>query len=116
GATIARLNSNDESDLGSLAMVTGNYFQVVGVCAEKGRVITPEDDLTLGAHPVVVVSHGLWQRRFGGEQNIVGRQMLLNGHNFTIIGVAPPEFGGAQLGVVRDLYVPMMMQAIVRPP
>src|SRR5207302_7289631 len=53
---------------------------------------------------------------FGGEQNIVGRQMLLNGHNFTIIGVAPPEFGGAQLGVLRDLYVPMMMQAIVRPP
>ena len=116
GGITASLNSNDQSDLVSGAVVTGNYFQVLGVGAEKGRVITPEDDLTPGAHPVVVVSHGLWQRRFGGEQNIVGRQMLLNGHNFTIIGVAPPEFGGAQLGVVRDLYVPMMMQAIVRPP
>ena len=116
GGITASLNSNDQSDLVSGAVVTGNYFQVLGVGAEKGRVITPEDDLTPGAHPVVVVSHGLWQRRFGGEQNVVGRQMLLNGHNFTIIGVAPPEFGGAQLGVVRDLYVPMMMQAIVRPP
>ena len=116
GGITASLNSNDQSDLVNGAVVTGNYFQVLGVGAEKGRVITPEDDLTPGAHPVVVVSHGLWQRRFGGEQNIVGRQMLLNGHNFTIIGVAPPEFGGAQLGVVRDLYVPMMMQAIVRPP
>src|SRR5437764_7635810 len=116
GGITASLNSNDQSDLVSGAVVTGNYFQVLGVGAEKGRVITPEDDLTPGAHPVVVVSHGLWQRRFGGEQNVVGRQMLLNGHNFTIIGVAPPEFGGAQLGVLRDLYVPMMMQAIVRPP
>ena len=116
GGITASLNSNDQSDLVNGAVVTGNYFQVLGVGAEKGRVITPEDDLTPGAHPVVVVSHGLWQRRFGGEQNVVGRQMLLNGHNFTIIGVAPPEFGGAQLGVVRDLYVPMMMQAIVRPP
>src|SRR5256884_3353952 len=116
GGITASLNSNDQSDLVNGAVVTGNYFQVLGVGAEQGRVITPEDDLTPGAHPVVVVSHGLWQRRFGGQQNIVGRQMLLNGHTFTIIGVAPPEFGGAHLGVVRDLYVPMMMQAIVRPP
>jgi predicted permease len=116
GGITASLNSNDQSDLVNGAVVTGNYFQVLGVGAEKGRVITPEDDLTPGAHPVVVVSHGLWQRRFGGEQNVVGQQLLLNGRNFTIIGVAPPEFGGAQLGVARDLYVPMMMQAIVRPP
>src|SRR5207253_616120 len=97
-------------------VVTGNYFQVLGVGAEKGRVLSPQDDKTPGAHPVVVISHGLWERRFGGDQNIVGRQLLLNGQNFTIIGVTSPEFGGAQLGVVRDLYVPMMMQAVVRPP
>src|SRR3989475_6689350 len=116
GGITASLNSNDQSDLVNGAVITGNYFQVLGVGAERGRVITPEDDLTPGAHPVVVISHGLWQRRFGGAQNIVGRQLLLNGQNFTIIGVTSPEFGGAQLGVVRDLYVPMMMQAVVRPP
>jgi predicted permease len=116
GGITASLNSNDQTDLVNGAVVTGNYFQVLGVGAEKGRVITPEDDKTPGGHPVAVISHGLWQRRFGGDQNIVGRQLWLNGHNFTIIGVTPPEFGGAQLGVVRDLYVPMMMQAVVRPP
>src|SRR5436190_14461567 len=116
GGITASLNSNDQTDLVNGAVVTGNYFQVLGFGTEKGRVITQEDDKTPGAHPVAVISHGLWQRRFGGDQNIVGRQLLLNGHNFTIIGVAPPEFGGAQMGVVRDLYVPMMMQAVVRPP
>ncbi len=116
GGITASLNSNDQTDLVNGAVITGNYFQVLGVVAEKGRVIFPEDDQMPGAHPIAVISHGLWQRRFGGEQNIVGRQLLLNGHNFTIIGVTPPEFGGAQLGVVRDLYVPMMMQAVVRPP
>ena len=116
GGITASLNSNDQTDLVNGAVVTGNYFQILGVGAEKGRVINPEDDQTPGAHPVAVISHGLWQRRFGGDQNVVGRQLLLNGHNFTIIGVTPPGFSGAQMGVVRDLYVPMMMQAVVRPP
>src|SRR6266550_1121726 len=116
GGITASLSSNDQTDLVNGAIVTGNYFQVLGVGAQKGRVISQEDDQTPGAHPVAVISHGLWQRRFGGDQNIVGRKLLLNGQNFTIIGVTPPEFGGAQLGVVRDLYVPMMMQAVVRPP
>jgi len=116
GGITVSLNSNDQTDLVNGAIVTGNYFQVLGVLAQKGRVIAQEDDKTPGAHPVAVISHGLWQRRFGGDQNIVGRQLLLNGQNFTVIGVTPPEFGGAQLGVIRDVYVPMMMQAVVRPP
>ena len=116
GGITASLNSNDQTDLVSGAIVTGNYFEVLGVHAALGRVITPEDDRTPGAHPVVVISHGLWQRRFGGNQNILNQQLLLNGNSFTVIGVAPAEFGGAQLGVVRDLYVPMMMQAQMRPP
>jgi predicted permease len=115
GITVA-LNSDDQTDQVGGAIVTGNYFQVLGVGAQLGRVIGPEDDQTPGGHPVVVISHGLWQRRFGGAPNVVGRQLLLNGQNFTIIGVTQPEFGGAQLGIVRDLYVPMMMQASMRPP
>jgi predicted permease len=116
GGVAASLNSNDKTDLVTGAIVTGNYFQVLGVGAFKGRIITPDDDRTPGAHPVVMISYGLWQRRFGGDPNVVGKQLLLNGNNFSIIGVAPKDFGGAEFGIVRDLYVPMMMQAIVRPP
>ncbi len=116
GGITASLNSNDQTDLVNGAIVTGNYFDVLGVRPALGRVISPEDDKTPGTHPVTVISYGLWQRRFAGDRNIVGRQLLLNGQSFTIIGVTPAEFGGLQLGVVRDLYVPMMMQATMRPP
>jgi predicted permease len=116
GGITASLNSNDRTDLISGAIVTGNYFQVLGIGPAKGRIITPEDDKTPGAHPVVMISYGLWQRRFGGDQNIIGKQILLNGNNFTIIGVAPKDFAGAEFGLVRDLFVPMMMQPIIRPP
>ncbi len=106
----------DGADLVTGAIVTGNYFDVLGVRANVGRVISSDDDKTPGAHPVAVISHGLWQSRFGGNPNITGQQILLNGQSFTIIGVTPPEFGGAQPGVTRDIYVPMMMQAVMRPP
>jgi predicted permease len=116
GGISASVNSNDQTDLAGGAIVSGNFFEVLGVRPALGRLISPEDDKTPGAHPVTVISHGLWQRRFGGDHNVIGQQLLLNGNSFTIIGVTPPEFNGAQLGVVRDLYVPLMMQAIMRPP
>src|SRR5262249_233706 len=94
----------------------GNFFDVLGVHAQRGRLISTEDDKTPGAHPVAVISQGLWQRRFAGDPNVVGRQLLLNGNTFTIIGVVPAGFDGLQLGITRDLYVPMMMQASMRPP
>jgi predicted permease len=116
GGITASLNSNDQTDLVVGAIVTGNYFEVLGVNAALGRMISRADDQTPGAHPVTVISDGLWKRRFGADPNIVGKQLLLNGYSFTIIGVAPEAFSGAQLGNVRDLYVPMMMQATMRPP
>ena len=116
GGISASLNSNDQTDLITGAIVTGNFFDVLGVRAQMGRVITTEDDKTPGAHPVAVISQGLWRGRFAGDPNIIGRQLLLNGNNFTVIGVLPQGFDGMQLGVTRDLYVPMMMQATMRPP
>ena len=116
GGIAASLNSNDQTDLVNGAIVTGNFFEVLGVRAQLGRTISSEDDKTPGAHPVAVISQGLWQRRFAGDPNVVGRQLLLNGNVFTVIGVLPGGFDGLQLGVVRDLYVPMMMQATMRPP
>ena len=110
------LNADNTTDLANGAIVTGNLFNVLGVTAERGRLLSPADDVTPGAHPVVVISHDFWQARFAGRQDIVGHTIRLNGHLFTIVGVTPAGFTGPQLGVVRHLYVPMMMQTIVRPP
>ena len=74
------------------------------------------DDQTPGAHPVAVISHDFWQARFGGQPDVIGREVRLNGHVFTIVGVTPAGFPGPQVGSARQLYVPMMMQAIMRPP
>jgi predicted permease len=112
----ASLNADNTTDLANGAIVTGNLFDVLGVTAERGRLLSPADDVTPGAHPVLVISHDFWQARFGGRQDIVGHTIRLNGHLFTIVGVTPAGFTGPQLGVVRHLYVPMMMQTIVRPP
>jgi predicted permease len=119
GGVGASLNSDGRTDGAELvtgAIVTGNFFGVLGVRAALGRVISPSDDQTPGAHPVVVISHGLWKRRFGADEHILGRQIVLNGQGFTIIGVAPVGFEGPQAGTNRELYVPMMMQAVMRPP
>jgi putative ABC transport system permease protein len=116
GGITASLNADGETDLVSGVIVTGNFFELLGVSAERGRLLARTDDVTPGMHPVAVISHRLWQRRFAGRADIVGAQVRLNGGLFTIVGVAPPEFPGPQLGVFRDVYVPMMMQALMRPP
>lgn len=110
------LSGDDRPDLVRGVIVTGNYFDVLGVRAALGQAISPTEDQTPNAHPVAVISHRLWQSRFGGDAGVVGRQLLVNGHSFTVIGVAPAGFEGAELLETSDLYVPMMMQAVVRPP
>ena len=63
-----------------------------------------------------MISYDFWQARFGGQPDVIGREIRLNGHVFTIVGVTPAGFPGPQVGSARPLYVPMMMQAIMRPP
>jgi putative ABC transport system permease protein len=116
GGITASLSTGGETDLATGVIVTGNYFDVLGVRPALGRLLAPSDDVTPGAHPVAVVSHGFWRRRFNARPDVVGTEVRLNGHRFTIVGVTANGFNGAELGAVRDLYVPMMMQAIVRPP
>ena len=116
GGITASLNAGDTTDLVVGAIVTGNLFDVLGVRADRGRLLTASDDVALGAHPVAVISHEFWRTRFGGSTDIVGRDVRLNGHVFTIVGVTPAGFPGPQLGSESDLYVPMMMQHIMRPP
>lgn len=90
--------------------VTGNYFSLLGVGAALGRVIAPEDDLTPGGHPVVMLSYRCWQRRFGADPRIIGRSLLIGGRNYTVIGVAPRGFSGTELASTPELWFPMMMK------
>ncbi len=96
-------------------LVSGTFFEVLGVKAAAGRLFTAEDDRTPGAHPVVVLGHGFWTRRFAADPKIVGRAVSVNSHPMTVIGVAAPGFHGIEVGQSVDVYVPLMMQAQVLP-
>ncbi len=96
-------------------VVNGNYFKTLRVNAALGRTLTPADDETPLAHPVVVVSHRYWQDSYGGDPDVIGETMIINGHPFEIIGVAPEGFAGAAPVPVPEMWVPMMMQAQVMP-
>jgi predicted permease len=91
-------------------LVSGNYFEVLGVDAFLGRTFTSEEDRTVGAHPVLVLSYGCWRRRFGADPSVVGNAILVNGHSFTVIGVAKPEFSGTESVFAPEFWVPSMMQ------
>ena len=113
---VASLNAGDGADRTFGYLVTGNFFDVLGLAADRGRLLSPADDVTPGGHPVVVISRELWQTRFAGRPDIIGHEIRLNGNVFTIVGVTPAGFPGPRVGTVRHLYVPMMMQPILRPP
>jgi predicted permease len=90
-------------------IVSGNYFSVLGVTPIRGRAFLPEEDRTPGSHAVVVVSYGLWKRRFAQDPALVGRQIVLDGTSFTVVGIAPEGFRGTAVGAPVELWVPMMM-------
>ena len=96
-------------------MVSGNFFGVLGVQPAAGRLLAPSDDVTPGGHPVAVISHGTWQRRFGGSADVIGQSMTLNGHPFTIVGVAPEKFTGLTVGSFPEIWTPLHMYAQVVP-
>jgi predicted permease len=96
-------------------LVTGNYFDLLGVQAARGRTFSGDEDVTPGARPVVVLSHGFWQRRFGGEDRAVGATVKINGLVFTVIGVAPEGFKGVNALFSPDGWAPSMMYETVLP-
>jgi predicted permease len=93
---------------------SANYFDVIGVHPTPGRGFSRDDDVS-GNSPVVVISHQLWQSRFGASEHAIGKQILINGYPTTVIGVAPPGFGGTLAGVNFDLWVPLMSRAVLVP-
>jgi putative ABC transport system permease protein len=102
-----------EQTLGMI--VSGNFFEVLGARPAVGRFFLADEDRTPGTHPVVVISYGLWQRRFAADPDAIGRSIVLNGHSYSVIGVADKEFRGAWIGLMPDIWVPMMMQGQAMP-
>ena len=93
--------------------VDGNYFSTLGIGAFGGRVITPDDDKP-AAPPVAVLSHHTWQTTYGGDSSIVGSTFIVDGHPFTVIGVAPPGFFGETLrSDPPDLWVPLQQEPLI---
>ena len=90
-------------------MVSGRYFDMLGVRAALGRTFLPEEDSTPGGHPVVVLSHELWERRFGAEREILGRPVSLDGRSFVVVGVAPRGFVGTAGIRPSELWIPLAM-------
>jgi predicted permease len=105
--------SNAENAQGEV--VTGKYFSVLGVQAAIGRTLNESDDIRVGAHPVVVISHGLWSRRFGKNPAILNQTVYLKGHAFSIVGVMPEKFHGSSDWTDIDFWAPLMMYEQVRP-
>jgi predicted permease len=91
--------------------VTANYFHALRLRPVVGRFFLPEEDRTRGSHPVVVLGHALWARRFGADPSLVGREIPLNGRAFTVVGVAPPGFQGTTPLAAPQLFVPTAMAA-----
>ncbi len=96
-------------------LVSGNFFEVLGVSAAAGRVFTPDDDRTPGGHPLAVLSYPFWKSRFGLDPNVIGKTIVANGRNLTVIGVSRQGFDGIELGSPTQIRVPIMMKAQMTP-
>ena len=92
------------------SLVTANYFDVLGVRAVLGRTFWPDEDKHPGGDTVAVVSYGLWSREFGSSPDVLGKRLTLNGTDYTVIGVAPPQFKGTFLFANSDqIWIPISM-------
>ena len=111
----ASLVGEDRSELISIGLVAGNFFQVFGIEPHVGRLLTPEDDTTPNGHPVVVLQYNFWQHRFAGDPGIVGGTIRLNGSPFTVIGVSAPGFEGTNVGLPTRAWAPVMMRPTILP-
>ena len=105
----AALNSENQNDVIWGQLVSGNYFDILGIKPIMGRAFLPDEDKTPNSHAVVVLGHSFWQRRLGADPNIVGKKVQLNGRAYDVIGVAPDSFKGTNFGLSLDFWVPVMM-------
>jgi predicted permease len=111
----ASMATHGQTDRGSGELVTGNYFDTLGVQPALGRLLTPSDDDVQSAHPVLVLSHGYWTQHFGGDAGVLNQTILVNDTVMTIVGVAQAGFTGIQVGQTPDIFVPMTMKGQMTP-
>jgi predicted permease len=109
------LVGEERNEMISVGLVAGNYFDVLGVHAHLGRLLSSEDDKVRNAHPVAVLQYNFWQNRFAGKTEMVGSTIRLNGSPFTIVGIADSRFEGTNTGIPTNLWVPVMMKPTITP-
>jgi predicted permease len=114
GSATWNLSSGGEVRPAQGLYVSGDYFPTLGVAAEAGRLFTPDDDVRGCAAPGVVLSHAFWRREFGGNRNVVGQPITLDGHKLDIVGVAPAWFTGVDVGRTFDVAVPTCADPLFR--
>ena len=112
GAAVSWHNQAENKDA---EIVSGNYFQMLGLKPAVGRLLMPQDDTVKNANPVLVLSYDYWRTRFGASRDVVGQVVLINGHPFTILGVAPENFDTAIGGYKPGLFLPVSMVEVVMP-
>ncbi|HEY7182552.1 MAG TPA: ABC transporter permease, partial [Blastocatellia bacterium] len=111
----ASLVGEDRSEMISVGLVAGNFFNVLGVRPHLGRLLTADDDTARLGHPVAVLQYDFWQKRFAGSPEIVGSTIRLNGSPFTVIGVSAPGFEGTDVGLQTQVWTPVMMKPVITP-
>ncbi|HXI43714.1 MAG TPA: ABC transporter permease [Bryobacteraceae bacterium] len=111
----ASMSAGGQTDRITAELVSGNYFQVLGVGALIGRTLMPDDARMPGAQTVVVLSNAFWRRRFGSDPGVVGKTIRLDGHPMTVVGITPAGFQGIEVGVSPDVRVPVTMYRALVP-
>jgi predicted permease len=114
-STTLHMGDGDATEELQGALVSGEFFELLGLQPAVGRLLTREDDRTPGAHPVAVLGHGFWSRRFAADRSVVGRTVKVNGVPMVVAGVAPAGFHGVEVGESHDVFVPLAMQNQVMP-
>ncbi|MBA0084713.1 MAG: ABC transporter permease [Acidobacteria bacterium Pan2503] len=105
--TLAGLLVDGKGDHCVLARVTGNYFTALGIKPALGRLILPAEGQIPGADPILVLGYSYWQKRFNGDRSVIGKQVQINGHSATIVGIAPQGFNGTYAILNNDGYIPL---------
>jgi predicted permease len=113
--TAFHLSTGQEAERVEGEFVSGNYFELLGVRAARGRLITATDEHGSDADAVAVISYRLWQRRFGGDPGVIGQTIQLDSRDFTVIGIASEDFDGSKVGAIHDVWAPILVLRQLEP-
>lgn len=116
GMVFASLGRGADAQRIIAELVTGNYFEALGVRSQIGRTLLPSDDTAAGQNPIAMISDALWRKTFAADPAIVGKKIEVNGQPLTVVGVTSPEFNGTVVSMGIDVFAPIMMQPQLSPP